>query len=92
MARPQQTLKQRLAALASVPTSPSSSTGSARPAHGRKRSLFSPPWTRRGAPVELSASDEERDRVQDVMGRMIYQAGTCPQPFARVPSRMNIAT
>jgi Rho GTPase-activating protein 1 len=69
MSRPQLSLKQRLAALASAPTGPTSP----RPAHARKRSFFTTPWARRAsaAPVE----EEERDRVQDVMGRMIYQAG-----------------
>lgn len=89
MSRPGPSLKQRLAALASAPTSTSRAGPSAagdtevtRSQHGRKRSFFTPPWMKRGAVSNdgpLSPASEERDRIQDVMGRMIYQAGALLQ-------------
>jgi hypothetical protein len=86
MSRAPLSLKQRLAALASAPTAgsrsdPSSSNGASgsRQPHARKRSMFMPPWVKRSSASMDGAvcGNEERDRVQDVMGRMIYQAGAC---------------
>jgi hypothetical protein len=86
MSRGQPSLKQRLAALASAPTaaastSPASPGGvptSGKSTTARRRSFFSPPWARRGPSVDgmnAFTFTDERDRVQEVMGHLIYQAG-----------------
>jgi hypothetical protein len=73
MSRSSLPLKERLAALAAKSTtqgqhSPASGTT---PGHGRRRSLFSPPWVRRPSVTEAVVVD----KMQEVMGRLIYQAG-----------------
>ncbi|KAG0708429.1 hypothetical protein DFH29DRAFT_892451 [Suillus ampliporus] len=67
-------LKQRLAALSLAPSSPTPPLGSSSgysPVSRRK--IFNPPWKR-----HLDATGDEpdaRDKVQEVMGRVIFQAG-----------------
>ncbi|KAF8843406.1 hypothetical protein BDN67DRAFT_964513 [Paxillus ammoniavirescens] len=62
-------LKQRLATLSLAPSSPSSPLG----APGL-RSTFRPPW--KGSSQDATGSESDaRDKVQEVMGRVIFQAG-----------------
>jgi Rho GTPase-activating protein 1 len=68
-------LKQRLAALSlasSSPTSPLDSSGHL--SSISRRNIFNHPWKR----SPLDATGEEsgaRDKVQEVMGKVIFQAG-----------------
>ncbi|KAJ6614790.1 hypothetical protein B0H10DRAFT_2043393 [Mycena sp. CBHHK59/15] len=64
------TLKQRLAALSLAQSSPSS--GPASPSSFRRK--FTAPWARRQSSDDYVAQDG-RDIVQEVMTRMIFQAG-----------------
>lgn len=69
------TLKQRLAALTQSPTSPAPQYGpepSTPRSPGKRR--FSAPW-RRGSIQDGYGMQSEEDKLQEVMGRMIYQAG-----------------
>ncbi|TFK27570.1 Rho GTPase activation protein [Coprinopsis marcescibilis] len=77
------TLKQRLAALSLSPSSPSSyntdsgSTDSLRSSFAAKRkSLFQPPWKRdqQGTSVNGNVGYAELEAVQEVLGKMIFQA------------------
>lgn len=65
------TLKQRLAALA---VAPSSSVGLDPPKSpgAKRRAFFNPSWVKRPNP---DADRDAQDRMQEVMSRMIYQAG-----------------
>ncbi|KII90719.1 hypothetical protein PLICRDRAFT_137120, partial [Plicaturopsis crispa FD-325 SS-3] len=66
-------LKQRLAALSLAPSSPSSPIAPDSPKSPRRKNLFSAPWGRRnGADSE---EPDARDRVQEAMTRLIWQAG-----------------
>ncbi|KAG1732412.1 uncharacterized protein EDB91DRAFT_1151795 [Suillus paluster] len=67
-------LKQRLAALSLAPSSPTPPLGSSS-GHSplSRRKIFNPPWKR-----NLNATGDEpdaRDKVQEVMGKVIFQAG-----------------
>ncbi|KAF9222995.1 Rho GTPase activation protein [Gyrodon lividus] len=62
-------LKQRLAALALAPSSPSSPLGTP----GLRKS-FHPPW-KRGSQDATASEPDARDRVQEVMRKVIFQAG-----------------
>ncbi|KAF9240270.1 divergent CRAL/TRIO domain-containing protein [Melanogaster broomeanus] len=62
-------LKQRLAALSLAPSSPSLPLGTLSP-----RRTFHPPW-KRGSQDATGYEPDARDRVQEVMGRFIFQAG-----------------
>lgn len=69
---PALSLKQRLAALSIAPSSPSSPDVMV-PGSPRRRK-FSLHWSKRGGAGGDEAS-AELDRVQDVLGKMIFQAG-----------------
>ncbi|KIK80190.1 hypothetical protein PAXRUDRAFT_833676 [Paxillus rubicundulus Ve08.2h10] len=62
-------LKQRLAALSLAPSSPSSPLGTP-----GLRGTLRPPWKGSSQDATESVSDA-RDKVQEVMGRVIFQAG-----------------
>lgn len=68
-------LRQRLAALSLAPSFPSPPLGVSGPSPlgGRKKS-FVPPW-KRGSSDVTGGAESERDRVQEVMGKLIFQAG-----------------
>lgn len=68
-------LRQRLAALSLAPSSPTSPLGSDSGPHSlrSRRKVFNPPWKQ-----TLGATGDEpgaRDKVQEVMGKVIFQAG-----------------
>lgn len=68
-------LKQRLAALSLASSSPTSPLGSDSGPHSliSRRKIFNPPWKQ-----NLDATGDEpgaRDKVQEVMGKVIFQAG-----------------
>lgn len=68
-------LKQRLAALSLAQSSPTSPLGSDSGPHSllSRRKVFNPPWKQ-----TLGATGDEpgaRDKVQEVMGKVIFQAG-----------------
>ena len=66
------TLKQRLAALSLAPSSPTPPLGS--DSHSLiSRRKFNPPWKR--APGATGDEPGARDKVQEVMGKVIFQAG-----------------
>jgi Rho GTPase-activating protein 1 len=78
MSRNPVSLKQRLAALAAGPSSPSApgQAPATRPTHAKRRSLFAAPWAKRNGHADgFGGAERERDILQEVMGRMIYQAG-----------------
>ncbi|KIJ64597.1 hypothetical protein HYDPIDRAFT_28531 [Hydnomerulius pinastri MD-312] len=62
-------LKQRLAALSLAPSSPTSPLGTP-----GLRKTFHPPW-KRGSQDATGNEPDARDRVQEVMGKVIFQAG-----------------
>ncbi|KAG1735182.1 hypothetical protein EDB19DRAFT_2026261 [Suillus lakei] len=68
-------LKQRLAALSLAPSSPSSPLGSDSGPHSlvSRRKVFNPPWKR--TPGATGDEPGARDKVQEVMGKVIFQAG-----------------
>jgi Rho GTPase-activating protein 1 len=68
------TLKQRLAALAVSPPSP---TGPELPRSpgGKRRGFFNPSWVKRPQANGQTEERDAQDRIQHVMSRMIYQAG-----------------
>jgi hypothetical protein len=73
-------LKQRLAALSlspSSPTTPYAPVGQPRSPHsaGKRKLLFTPPWGKRSVDRILTDDQDARDRVQDVMSRVVFQAG-----------------
>lgn len=88
MSRNPISLKQRLAALAAGPSAASPPHGhdrSQRPTGARRRSIINVPWARRhGHSESLTGTEFQRDRLQEVMGKMIYQAGV---DFECVPSQ-----
>lgn len=69
------TLKQRLAALSLAPSSPTPPLGSDSGPHSliSRRKVFNPPWKR--APGATGDEPGARDKVQEVMGKVIFQAG-----------------
>ncbi|KAG6334840.1 hypothetical protein ID866_4245 [Astraeus odoratus] len=68
-------LKQRLATLALAPSFPSTPLGVAGPnAAIGQRKAFVPPWKRGNADVTGNGPDEG-DKLQEVMGKVIFQAG-----------------
>ena len=76
------TLKQRLAALATATSSPTAPYDAPpkSPGADRRRAFFNPTWIKRPSGdgslfVGGSSSDPANDKLQEVMGRMIYQAG-----------------
>ncbi|KAG2123806.1 hypothetical protein DEU56DRAFT_828775 [Suillus clintonianus] len=69
-------LKQRLAALSLAPSSPTSPLGSFDSGpHSllNRRKIFNPPWKR--TPGATGDEPDARDKVQEVMGKVIFQAG-----------------
>ncbi|KAL1754528.1 hypothetical protein FB107DRAFT_291552 [Schizophyllum commune] len=78
---PALSLKQRLAALSLAPSAPSSpspyypSADSPTPTSPRRKSLFHPPWLRRSEDGPVQAPQSQHEKVQEVMNRMIFQAG-----------------
>ena len=76
------TLKQRLAALATATSSPTAPYDAPPKSPGvdRRRAFFNPTWIKRPSVDGSlfggeSLSDPTNDKLQEVMGRMIYQAG-----------------
>lgn len=75
------TLKQRLATLAAAKSSPTApyDTPPKSPGADRRRAFFNPTWIKRPSVDGLLFGDVRRDpasdKLQEVMGRMIYQAG-----------------
>lgn len=72
------TLKQRLANLSlanSAPSSPTSSHSTLRLPLLKKKTLFTPPWNRRVPDPAIGTEGESRERIQDVMGKLVFQAG-----------------
>lgn len=76
------TLKQRLAALATATSSPTAPYDAPpkSPGADRRRAFFNPTWIKRPSGdgslfVGGSSSNPANDKLQEVMGRMIYQAG-----------------
>lgn len=70
------TLKQRLAALTQSPTSPTPQYGAEpSPRSPSSKRRFNAPWSRRGSIPDGYDIQSEEDKLQEVMGRMIYQAG-----------------
>lgn len=73
---PPVSLKQRLAALSISPSSPTSPYGQEprSPLSVKRKTLFTPPWSKRQQhePVTTNGASE---LVQEVMTRMIFQAG-----------------
>ncbi|KAL4072880.1 hypothetical protein V8B97DRAFT_2023198 [Scleroderma yunnanense] len=68
-------LRQRLAALSLAPSFPSTPLGVSGPNPlGSQRKLFVPPW-KRGNPDVTCTEQDERNKVQEVMGKVIFQAG-----------------
>lgn len=67
------TLKQRLAALSLAPSSPTPPLGSDSHSLISRRKVFNPPWKR--APGATGDEPGARDKVQEVMGKVIFQAG-----------------
>ena len=75
---PNPSLKQRLAALSLAPSSPASpytSDSPRSPPLSGKRKAFAPPWTKRQPERPATEEQEARNKVQDVMGRVVFQAG-----------------
>lgn len=66
-------LKQRLAALSTAPSSPTSPHNGAITPKSPARRKFTAPWARRNCHTQ--GAEDERDKVQDVMNKLIYQAG-----------------
>jgi hypothetical protein len=74
------TLKQRLAALATATSSPTPPYDAPLKSPGAgRRAFFNPTWIKRpsvdGSLFGESSSDPGNDKLQEVMGRVIYQAG-----------------
>ena len=75
------TLKQRLAALATATSSPTAPYDAPQKSPGvdRRRAFFNPAWIKRpsgdGSLFRESSSGPANDKLQEVMGRMVYQAG-----------------
>ena len=74
------TLKQRLTALATATSSPTPPYDAPLKSPGAgKRAFFNPTWIKRpsvdGSLFGESSSDPGNDKLQEVMGRVIYQAG-----------------
>ncbi|KAL1710361.1 hypothetical protein EV121DRAFT_193081 [Schizophyllum commune] len=78
---PALSLKQRLAALSLAPSAPSSpspyypSADPPTPTSPRRKSMFHPPWLRRNEDGPVPAPQSQHEKVQEVMNRMIFQAG-----------------
>jgi Rho GTPase-activating protein 1 len=73
-------LKQRLAALSLSPSSPSSphspNLDNSILSPRRAKALFTPPWIKKNEPgLSVRREYNELEVVQEVMGRMIFQAG-----------------
>lgn len=67
-------LKQRLAALSIASSSPSSSFGADIPKSPSRRK-FNTLWTKRNANESTEEEQATRDRTQEVMSKVIFQAG-----------------
>jgi Rho GTPase-activating protein 1 len=75
-------LKQRLAVLSTLPSTPTSPYSQDPPRSpislAAKRKIFTPPWKRQHEPALANGLGEEygeSEAVQDVMARLIFQAG-----------------
>jgi len=71
-------LRQRLAALAVAPSSPTAPHGFDVPPRSpvsKIRTLFNPTWIKRSNPDRYGDQREAQDTLQEVMSRVIYQAG-----------------
>lgn len=69
-------LKQRLAALSLASSAPSSPISATSPVKSPRKFSFAPPWTRRQPEQSFAGQAvQSRDVVQDVMGKMLFQAG-----------------
>ncbi|RDB14657.1 Rho GTPase-activating protein 8 [Hypsizygus marmoreus] len=73
---PPVSLKQRLAALSISPSSPTAPNGPEprSPISLKRKTLFNPPWAKRSQ-HEARVTNGEAEMVQEVMTRMIFQAG-----------------
>lgn len=67
-------LKQRLATLSMSASSPTSPHGMDAPRSPSKRK-FNAPWARRNTHESVEGDQGDSDRVQEVMSKMIFQAG-----------------
>ncbi|KZP23326.1 CDC42 rho GTPase-activating protein [Athelia psychrophila] len=72
---PNISLKQRLAALSIAPSSPTAPHGSNATPKSPSRRKFNAPWARRNTNEQVEGDPGARDRVQDVMSKLIFQAG-----------------
>lgn len=77
-------LKQRLAALSIAPSSPSSPFGADIPKSPSRRK-FNAPWAKRSTNVYVEEEQLEQDRVQNVMSRVIFQAGVDYESILSLP-------
>lgn len=69
-------LKQRLSALANVPSSPSSpGVNSPNSPAAKRLNFLNAPWGKRHGMGGASIEQVAYEKVQDVMARMIWQAG-----------------
>ena len=69
-------LKQRLAALSIAPsTIPYNGSETSPKSPGPTRRKFNAPWTRTARNPHTQGGEDERDKVQDLMDKLIYQAG-----------------
>lgn len=71
------TLKQRLAALAVSPSTPTAPYGSEplKSPGAKRRGFLNPSWMKRPQTDGHTEEQHAQDRMQQVMSRMIYQAG-----------------
>lgn len=72
---PNISLKQRLAALSIAPSSATTPHGSDAAPKSPSRRKFNAPWARRNTNEQAEGAPGERDKVQDVMHKLIFQAG-----------------
>ncbi|TFK52404.1 CDC42 rho GTPase-activating protein [Heliocybe sulcata] len=76
MPPPGLSLKQRLTALSLAPSSPSSPNDAPMsPKSPKRRGLLNAPWTRRFNTTSIRPEQTNHDRLQEVITRMIFQAG-----------------
>ncbi|KIM77725.1 hypothetical protein PILCRDRAFT_825167 [Piloderma croceum F 1598] len=68
-------LKQKLAALSNAHSSPSPPHGVDSTPRSSSRRKFTAPWARQNVNESMSTEQVARDKVQDVMGKLIFQAG-----------------
>ncbi|TRM70230.1 hypothetical protein BD626DRAFT_422970 [Schizophyllum amplum] len=77
---PTLSLKQRLAALSAAPSAPSLPSPyhpnpPETPTSPRRKSIFHPPWIKRHDDGHARGAQSEREMLQEVMSKMIFQAG-----------------